>query len=352
MELKNILSFVFALLLLTLLIKLLINYPLLITLYSAIIFLYLLWMFYKSYKSKEKLRKDKTDFYWRLIQLFITLVFIVFLSNEIIAPLISPRITEIKISPMNIWGMEASAIEEEINYYTLFDVDYEIELPFFLWTKHINLRMPGEKSSNIDLVTSFQENNPYYKINLPEKDMSGSFLSYEKFKGFVPIIIKANSREIKKIHVNFIVREKNEPHPISIKRSDPYWYTVTTISPKDSTGNDVSHPEMSLIGYGQDQHGNYYGFNDLVIKSMTDLEINGLRIEVTEDTILCSEGFELIKEYDKYISIDLQAKEMKHILALSRVPEKRGILNEEVTFNFTQESLCYGAWLKYKQLTA
>ena len=317
----------------------------LLVFYALFILLYLMARWCSSDSPEEK------DHYWKSIQLFITIVFICFLSNELVAPLVSPRIIDIKTTPMYIWGMEPSSSDEEINYYTLYDIVYEIELPYVLLNKKIDLRMPGEESSTIDLVTSFQENNPYYNITISEKDMNGSFLSSRKLNGMIPILINTHSREIKKIQAHFIVREKIDFHPSRIVRSNPRCRTKTTISPIHSTGNEVPNSERSLIGYGQDQYGGRYRFYDLVTKSMTDLEINGFRIPVEENSIFCSEGFELTKEYDKYISIDLQPKEMKHILVLNDVSEEMSILDGEVVFNFTQASLCYGAWLKYKELT-
>ena len=212
--------------------------------------------------------------------------------------------------------------------------------------------MPGKQSyNNVDLVTSLQEKNSYYEINLPDEVISGSFVTYQKLNGEIPIIIKADKGEIKTIQARFIVREKMRFHPTPIERSDPYWWTLTSISPIDSIGTEVSSSKMSLIGFGLDQKGNYYRFYDMIIKSNTDLEIKGLRRGVTEDPIFCSDGIELSKEFDKYISIDLKAKEVKHILAVSKVPETKIILEDEFVFNFTSENKCYGQWLKYKELT-
>jgi len=305
----------------------------------------------KMLKSIKKPKIEK-EYYWKTFNLLIMLLFMFYLSNELVSPILSPRISEIKITPLYIWGMEPTDPNKEIEYYTIFEVNYDIEMPFFLFDEKINLRMPGRQSyNNVDLITSLQEKNPYYEINLPDEDISGIFVTYQKLNGEVPIIIKASKREIKTIQARFIVREKMRFHPSSIERSNPYWWTLTSISPIDSIGTEVSFSQMSLIGFGLDQKGNYYRFYDMIVKSSTDLEIKGLRRGVTEDPVFCSDGIELTKEFDKYISIDLKAKEVKHILAVSKVPETKRILENEFVFNFTSEDECYGQWLKYKELT-
>ena len=304
----------------------------------------------KSFSIKKPIYKKEQ--YWKLFQLGITVFLIGFVSNEMVAPLVSPRVSDIKIIPLYIQGEQPQDPENEVKYFSLFEVEYEIELPYFLVDDKLKLRLPGKHIyRNIDLITSFQENNPYYDINLPDEYLSGSFLPYNKIDGRLPIKINTNAREIKKIHAKFIIREIYEFHGINYKRSDNFWWTHSTISPIDSTGNDVTRSHMSLIGFGQDQYGNYYRFYDTVIKSLTDLEIKGLRIGVTKSPVFCDDGIELDKEYDKYISIDLQPREVKHILAISRVPDTKSIIETDVVFNFTYESRCYGSWLKYQEIT-
>lgn len=315
--------------------------------YWAIVVFIILCLIYKCMSSANF---DNKSWMW-LTQLIITLIVIGFVSNELISPLISPRVSDIKITPLYIQSEQPPNPKDGIKYYTLFQVEYEIEFPYFLMYDKLNLRLPGKSIyQNIDLITSLQENNPYYEIDLSEELLDwGSFLSYEKINGILPIKIKTNSREIKRIYAKFIIREINDIHGINFERSDNYWWTHSTISPIESTGNVVTHSHMSLIGFGRNQWGDYYRFYDVVIKSLTDLEIKGLSISVTERPIFCDEGIELNKEY-KYISIDLQPREIKHMLAVSKVPETKKITETNVVFNFTSETPCYGQWLKYKEL--
>jgi len=318
--------------------------------YWAIVGFIILYLIYKSMSSTNS---DNKSWRW-LTQLIITLIVIGFVSNELISPLISPRVSNIKITPLYIQSEQPQNPDDMIKYYTLFKVEYEIEFPYILMNNKLDLRLPGKsiyQNRNIDLITSLQENNPYYEIDLSEEFLDrGSFLSYEKINGILPIKIKTNSREIKKIYAKFIIREINDIHGINFERSDHYWWTHSTISPIESTGNMVTHSYMSSIGFGIDQRGKYYRFYDLVVKSLTDLEIKGLRISVMERPIFCDEGIELDKEYNKYISIDLQPREIRHILAVSEVPETKKIMETDVVFNFTSETQCYGQWLKYKEL--
>lgn len=317
-----------------------------------IIILIVLLGFYFIFKS-FRIKSSKQDYYFRLGELLLIGAVLGFLSNELIAPLISPRVSDIKITPIYIQSQEPDNPNAGIKYYTLFDVEYEIELPYFLFTTNFNLKMPGKvKGQSIDLITSFQENNPYYEINLPQKSLSGSFLSYQQLKGVIPIIIKANAREIKKIHAHFIVREESDLHEGTASRSDYFWWTYTTISPIKSTGNIVTSPKMSFVGLGIDKYGNYYRFYDVLIKSLTDLEIKGLRIPFPHEFEFCNDGIKLDKEFDIIISIDLEPKESKHILALSRIPADEKLGKTDFVFNFTSEDECYGQWLKYKELTS
>jgi len=285
------------------------------------------------------------------LPIILSLIIVGFISNQIVSPLVSPRVSNIKITPLYIQGMESETAKQDINYYILFDVEYEIEMPLFLLYETLDLRMPGEQThQNIDLITSFQENNPYYEINLDKELLEkGSFLPYDKINGKIPLIIKADSMEIKKINAHFIIREKNDLHQISFNKKGHYWWTDATISPIKSSGNVVTEPYFSLIGYGLNEHGHYYGFYDIVIESLTDLEIKGLTIVARDKLTYCDEGVELYKLYE-HISIDLRPKEIKHILAVFEVPETTKITNKDFVFDFTSKTECYGQWLKYKEL--
>ncbi len=305
---------------------------------------FLLYGYIKTTKPK-----NKNDLYLNLLKLLLSITLVWFVSNELVAPIFSPRVSEITITPIFIQSMQPNTPEDPVYYYTIFDVRYDIEMPYFKLIDSLNLRMPGrDEYQNIDLITSLQENNPYYTIDLNETKLSGSFLSYKELNGKIPILIKANSREVKKISSHLIIREKNDLHSNSIVRSNHFWWTHTSIFPIKSTGNDVTDAYGSLIGYGN-LHGTFYSFYDIVIKSLTDLEIKGLYVP-TNLEIYCDNGVKLDKEFNKYISIDLQPRETKHILGISRVTDNRTMLENSYKFNFTSETECYGQWLKYKEL--
>lgn len=312
---------------------------------SVLVLIALVYMIRKSPKG------DKT---WKWFNILITIIIAGILSNQVVTPLFYPRVSEIKITPLAIWGIEPNNPTQAVHNYILFDVDYEIELPMD-WRDefHFSLRMPGKENYNdiIALITPFQENNPYYEVDFSEELKSDNFISREQLEGQIPITIKANAWEIKKINAHFIIREKIDLTFSNIGRSDPYWWTDATILPIQSRRGIVTDPHGSLIGYGIDQYGNYYRFYDWVIKSLTDLEIRGLRVPINENQILCDDSIRLDKEYDKFVSIDLEPKETRHMLMFSRVKDpEREIRDSHFIFNFTSETDCYGKWLKYKEI--
>ena len=282
----------------------------------------------------------------------ITIFMIGFLSNELISPLFSPRIANIEIVPLYIQGDDPETPDETVKYYTIFDVDYEIELPFFPLINKFNLKLPGKsRTQNIDIIISRLEIHPYYFIDLKEHLLSkGSFLPYDTIGGILPIRIKSSSREIKKIHIHLPVREENDLHHNTLGISDQYWWTHTNIFPIKTTGNAVTESEMVFIGYGQDQNKNIFKFYDLIIKSLTNLEIKGLRIPITKNHTFCSDGIKLNKEFGRYISIDLNPREIKHILAYSKTSKKMEDSDILINFYYDYAEECYPAWLEYKEV--
>lgn len=326
------------------------NIFLLIFLVFLIVLIILFLRFYTTKNDKNREKYFKTI---EIILLSFIPVFGLFISNEVIQPIFSPQIRDLEIKPLFIQSQESDT--KDLIYYTVFEAKYKVALPLFSIfpkSKEIDLKLPGkeDRALDLDVIISFQENSPYYKINLPEKELYGSFLNYQKINSKIPIKILSDADEIKEVDIKIIFRERTEMDFSSPRYSMPYWWTVNTVYPIGNDKEIVKWGYNNLLGYGKwKPFNNYYAFYDFKIQSATDLKIKGLGINVQDEYEFCDGEIKLFKSYGR-ISIDLEPREIKHILVLNRIENQDIISDKDFKFDFESQSECIGQFVKYKEL--
>lgn len=312
---------------------------------------FLIYFIYKYVVSNKK----EGEKYWNYIQLIFLgsgLLFTGILTNQLVQPLVSPRVEDISIKPLYIQTM--GEYPKLPDYYAVFEVTYNIAIPLFPFYRNITLKLPGEDvtGENLYFITQMLRKNPYFNLGLDERFL-GTFLSYKGIAGSIPIIISINAFEAKKIDVKFLVAEKIDFNEASIAQSDFYWWTDTTIAPEIINRNIITWPYGSILGYGRRKPlGVFRSFHDEAIKNLANIEIRGHKIRVGKGSIWCYEGIEQSTEHledGDYISIDLEPRETKHLLVLTPI-DSSDVNKKSFQFDYWSETECPGAWLKYKEL--
>ncbi|MBW2974769.1 hypothetical protein KY366_03550 [Candidatus Woesearchaeota archaeon] len=299
-----------------------------------------------------------------LIMLGITLL----ITNQVVQPLFSPRISEMEITPLHI-KLEQSNDFNDIRYFGIYEVSYVIETPFFYNNKPIVVELPGRLDDstflekNAEWTSYYTLNHPYYIINLSKnlfKKIRGNhgWIDIKLLERKIPLIIKPNAREMRKITVKFWLREEIDslyrPH-LTLQDSD--WYSANQIAPTDFKRDFATEPEFIPIGYAvRKPYNSTYEFGLIKIRSLSDIEIENIAIETHDVETVC-DGVMPLKKVgkNKYILTTLKPKETKTFFTLTSAKEigkNKEIMDYDYVFNFTSSAypFCYGIWREQKEL--
>jgi hypothetical protein len=277
--------------------------------------------------------------YWKLIKIFVTLIFSYIIANQVVQPLFFPRISSITVTPLFIQGnplFENNSIYKNTDYYLVSKLTYKIDVPLFpcfpiLGSDKISLELPRSIShqNKIFLLSGFLESNPYITY-IPPFYINSSFISYEELGGQILIQIKKWGFDLRQIDVNLYVAEKLENPQPSLGASMPRWWSNENIQPFEQF--QVTRGYGNLLGYMQLKDNETFVVYEYFIKNLGNLKVRGYNdvIYGNEYFIVCEGNIQLFGYPGKdsqVIFIDLQPGEMKRLLVIKKV-DKRTILSD------------------------
>lgn len=221
---------------------------------------------------------------------------------------------------------------------------YEIEVPFVPLFKDIVLEVPGDKNKNIQLITGRLEKNPDISIKISPEKLHYNFVNLSD--GKIPISITTYGFKRKTVIQNFLVREK-----VKVRSSENrQWWTDITIKPSlevSVTGY------LQVIGTGIYASTSGYLFYETRVTNHGDLPFRGYVLDLMgKNAIVCDDFRELLTHGDDqgFILIDLHPGETKKLLILYPLPPEVSSPFTRYKFNFTSETICFGAWRKYMDM--
>ena len=273
---------------------------------------------------------------WQWIQIWgfvITIIIALFITNQIVQPLFSPRVTNMDITPLYIQSSDK-------DYYLVAKVSYLIDVPLFPVDRSINLFLPG----NAQLNTQFKEDNPHITVDIFEK-IEG-VKNFESLKS-ISVSVNTDGFKNKQLTSNFYIVEKLDKERLvgrgNIGYSDNYWWNWLSISPIIECM--VTTPDRSFVGYGT--YGDRkFSFTQIQIRNNCDLEIKGYRMRSDDSELICDDDVELAVG-DGYVSFDINPRETKRLILVKEDNDAR-IYNHTFTFPYSYRSIYNPCVLAHK----
>ena len=269
----------------------------------------------------------------------ITILITGLLANQLIQPIFTPRVSEVKVEPLYIQFVDD-------HYYSVNKLIYNIEVPLIPIERSIEIKF----LKNYKINTKFEKRNPYIDVKVFE-DSKPNFINVDSTN----ITIKTNGFKNKNLEQIFYVFD-----PIDIDTTG--WFTY----PEDFQWSDsklntgypcqiIHSNNYQVLGYGKNMYGRYEQFFLISIKNRCNLEIRNFKLDINENkdnsqTTIC-DGENEGRANKNSILIELRPGEIKNILFVKDFLsefDKRFITNTSIFFNWTYqpESKCYYAWKK------
>ncbi len=301
--------------------------------------------------SKDKLK---------IVAFFSGLIITGIISNQLVQPLFTPRLSDMQITPLYV-----QFFEDGREYYTVHRVSYKIEAPVApFFGNNIDLKVPGYfspfeddliwyPSQKVYLIGSLYEHNPYIKI--PTKYFNRSTnIDLEDSNGKLRVSLDTGFFSTKEVNFNIYIMEKADIEMSNLAYPNHRWWNHQSVSP-DHEYNIARYGQ--LLGYAtntrykEDPNLDYHISEDR-IKNMNDLPIRGFRVHVQEDYLVCLDGIELNRIKECYgdtefcVKLDLDPKETKTLLIQHTVPAS-SVSPNSVRINYSSENRCPGLWAEY-----
>jgi len=291
---------------------------------------------------KNKILK-KLEKWWPLFKItafLITLAVTLFITNQIVQPLRTPRIAGIEVEPLFI----QSADDE---YYLVTKITYEIEVPLFpkFGSNKIKLQLPIQyiSQSKIELNTNFKESSPYIKVDIYGNESVFNYVNIQD----IPITIQTTGFVAKKLESNFYVREKLDSDRFTgahIGYSDRYWWNDLSLYPVMECA--IATSDHGFFGYGK-YNERYFSFSLVHFKNNCDLEVRGYKYLLEKDYTVCDENIQFDRLGGK-MSFDLAPHEIKNLLFITEDKEPT-LHNYTLVFDYIySDNECLLAWKAYQ----
>lgn len=282
----------------------------------------------------------------KLIAFFVGVILIGgIITNQIIQPIFTPRISEIKFEPMYVQYLR----DIGNNWYEVNKVTYSIEVPLFPNFKLLGKTL-GKNTTILKFPNSIKINkhlknkNPYIYVPLFE-DRDSNFIDTNSIK----IILHTDAWMNRNLEQIFYIYN---PTDMKISGfSDPVDFQWNFQELNSGYPCNIIKTNKKLVGFGQSD-SKYYRFYIQSIKSRCNLDIRLFPLEIIKENYqtICLNENKVIPNDRNEIIIDISPKEIKNILfiedPLNQHPENAIVFN----WTYSEDSICFYAWRKYQEL--
>ena len=249
-----------------------------------------------------------------------------------------PTISDPYISPLHVQSEQEGS---NISYYVVFNVEYTIKPAYFPISKDTELVIPG--GNDVMWDTHHLQKKPQIEVHIPQDKQ---FVSSNELNGRIPITVRSNFGT-EPIKQSIIVREN-----VGSREGDKIPWKSNTIKPELLVSIDSDYfGQLGYITYKNLKYSLY----ELRIKNTGDLKFENYIYWDPDWEIYCYNYENLdLDRYDGdegYISLELAHNETKHVLALKKLSDAHPLGTGDNIFNITSETICFGAWEEYLELT-
>ncbi len=289
----------------------------------------------------------------QFLKFFVPLSIGLLITNQIVQPLWSPRISEMTISPLYIQLDTADQLNPP-KYYGVYKVSYRIQNPLLRRNTSLNLQLPGRtkessfrEPSDAQWIFYYQVQDPHYIIDITEEEIrkkrdSRGFIDIADLT--IPIVLQKSGLKQRETSIELFLREETSAGHIDYSFSNPGWYSDNKVMPTFFNGEFYTQPKSTSLGFAINKYTNRtYEVGLITLKSLTDVRVNSLAINGAEKDWICAGPVELSKQ-SGHVLVELAPHQTINLITIDRFEGESPKWANTFLFRGGESEMCPGIW--------